>query len=183
MGPRARPRRAGSYAVCLMKVTSKSVDPRGPDAALDRVEAGVRTISRSLTQVRAHEHILKLAGVRVDRAGAALLIKLDRYDGGSPRVTELAERIGVDTPSVTRKVQQLESDGLVRRDPDPDDRRASRISLTRRGRDVVARVRRAHREILTRVFDDWDRGELSAFSDMIGRFAEGLEREMEPHGD
>ncbi len=166
-----------------MKATSKPVEPHGADAALDRVEASVRTISRSLTRVRAHEHILELARVRVDRAGAVLLIKLEHYGEGSQRVTELAERIGVDTPSVTRKVQQLEADGLVHRDPDPNDRRASRISLTTRGRDVVARVHQAHREIFARVFEGWDREELRSFSDMIDRFADGLEKEMGTHDD
>ena len=97
---------------------------------IDRFDEALQTVARSITQVRVHERLLQLAGVRLDRAGATLLFKLSA-SGESLRVTDLAEMLGVDTPTVTRKVQQLERDGMVVRQSDPDDRRASRIGLPR----------------------------------------------------
>jgi len=49
---------------------------------------------------------------------------------------ELAQRIGVETPTVTRAAQRMEATGLVRRIPDPDDARLVRVYLTERGREV-----------------------------------------------
>ena len=111
-----------------------------------------------------------LAGVRLDRAGATLLFKLSAK-GDSLRVTDLAEILGVDTPTVTRKVQQLERDGMVVRQTDPDDRRASRIRLTPAGRRTIERVRRARRAWLEQLLQGWDDDDLSALADLLSHFA------------
>ena len=55
-------------------------------------------------------------------------------------MTTLADLLGVDAPTVTRKVQQLEQEGFVARHPDPDDRRATRIELSPAGRRTLQRV-------------------------------------------
>ena len=123
-----------------------------------------------------------MAGVRLDRAGATLLFKLSAK-GDSLRVTDLAEILGVDTPTVTRKVQQLERDGMVVRQTDPDDRRASRIRLTPAGRRTIERVRRARRTWLEQLLQDWDDDDLSALADLLSRFAEDLERDLDDARD
>jgi MarR family transcriptional regulator, organic hydroperoxide resistance regulator len=63
-----------------------------------------------------------------------ILESLWREDGLTPG--ELAQRIGVETPTVTRAAQRMEVTGLVRRIPDPDDARLVRVYLTERGREV-----------------------------------------------
>jgi DNA-binding MarR family transcriptional regulator len=99
--------------------------------------------------------------------------------GESLRVTDLAELLGVDTPTVTLKVQQLERGGLVVRQSDPDDGRASRIRLTPAGRRTIERVRRARRAWLERLLQGWDDDDLSDLADLLGRFAEDLDRDMD----
>ena len=109
----------------MLKATIGTAAESGPAARhVDRFEEALQTVARSITQVRLHERLLRSAGVRLDRAGAALLYKLSAK-GDALRVTDLAEMLGVDTPTVTRKVQQLERDGMVVRQTDPDDGRAS----------------------------------------------------------
>ena len=54
-------------------------------------------MGRSMGQLRVHERLMQRAGVRIDRAGGALLYML-RAHGESARVTELAELLGVDSP-------------------------------------------------------------------------------------
>ena len=44
---------------------------------------------------------------------------------------------------MTGIVRRLEADGLVRRTPEPDDARASRIALTRAGAEELGAVRSA----------------------------------------
>ncbi|MEX2195381.1 MAG: MarR family transcriptional regulator [Thermoleophilaceae bacterium] len=58
-------------------------------------------------------------------------------------VGAIAERLGIEAPTVVRTVQRMEASGLVRRVRDPHDRRRARVVLTDRGRAVEPAVRRA----------------------------------------
>ena len=167
----------------MLKATIEPGVASGPSAGnVDRFDQALQTVARSITQVRLHERLLGLAGLRLDRAGAALLFKLSAKSD-SLRVTDLAEMLGVDPPTVTRKVQQLEREGMVVRQTDPDDRRASRIRLTPAGRRTIERVRRARRSWLEQLLHEWDDDDLSALADLLGRFAEDLERDLDDSRD
>src|ERR1700722_12444323 len=133
------------------------------DVAVNQIQASLQVIARSISQVRTHERLLQSAGVRLDRAGAAAL----------------AEMLDVDTPTVTRKVQQLERDGLVVRHADPADGRASRIRLTPVGRRTLERVLKARRAWLDGMLAGWDEEDLARFGSLLGRFSASLEHEME----
>ena len=63
-----------------------------------------------------------------------LLMALWDEDGLAPG--ELARRLGLATPTVTRAAIRMEGAGLVTRHPDLDDRRLVRIHLTERGREL-----------------------------------------------
>ncbi|QBD83371.1 MarR family transcriptional regulator [Ktedonosporobacter rubrisoli] len=69
--------------------------------------------------------------------GQQLILEyLWREDGLTPG--ELARRMGVETPTITRAAQRMELAGLVRRLPDPEDARLVRIFLRERGRELQA---------------------------------------------
>jgi DNA-binding MarR family transcriptional regulator len=68
-----------------------------------------------------------------------LLRMLNRCDRPR-RLGELAQAMDVAPRSMTSKVDQAEADGLVRRVPDPADRRATLVELTEQGRQVLADV-------------------------------------------
>ncbi len=150
----------------------------GTAAAVEQVQQSLQVVARSVTQVRMHERLLQAAGVRLDRAGAAALYKLHLH-GDAIRVTALAEMLGVDAPTVTRKIQQLEREGLVVRHADPADGRASRIRLTPAGRRTLERVLKARRAWLDRLLEGWDDQDLAHFAALLGRFSASLERDLE----
>lgn len=56
------------------------------------------------------------------------------------QLKELAERLGTSTPAMSRAVDDLVKKKLVTRVEDPADRRARRIELTAKGRQVVDRI-------------------------------------------
>jgi DNA-binding MarR family transcriptional regulator len=149
------------------------------DPALERIQSSLAVIAQSIHQARSHERLLAAAGVRVDRAGATLLGKLHASTDGALRVTDLAERLGVDTPTVTRKVQQLERLGLVEREPDPDDRRAFRITCTDEGREVVGRLLDAKRARLASLLDGWSATDRRTFAALLSRFTDRLQAELD----
>ncbi len=68
----------------------------------------------------------------------AVLIVL--YRTKDLNVTELAERIGVDFGGTSRLVDRLQAKDLLSGVPDGTDRRARRIELNRKGRDVARKV-------------------------------------------
>src|ERR1700737_1976782 len=53
-----------------------------------------------------------------------------------PRMTDLADHLGIVPRSVTTVIDALEEAGLVRREVDPQNRRAIRLHLTDRGMSV-----------------------------------------------
>lgn len=75
----------------------------------------------------------------VSEAASAPLIWIDRL-GENVRQNALADAIGIEGASLVRLIDELEASGLVTRQPDPTDRRANSVSLTPRGREVVAEV-------------------------------------------
>lgn len=55
-------------------------------------------------------------------------------------VGELAERIGVEPPMVTKSLVRLDDSGWFTREPVPGDRRRVRLVLTDRGREAVPAI-------------------------------------------
>jgi DNA-binding MarR family transcriptional regulator len=53
---------------------------------------------------------------------------------------ELAAALGIDPPNATVLVDDLESQGLVRRGPHPSDRRAKVVEATRKGKTMARRA-------------------------------------------
>jgi MarR family transcriptional regulator for hemolysin len=78
-----------------------------------------------------------LAAYNVSEACATPLLTAARL-GEAVRQVALADLVGIEGPSLVRLLDQLCAAGLVRRDEDPDDRRAKIISLTDEGRAVTA---------------------------------------------
>jgi len=66
-------------------------------------------------------------------------------------LTELAELIGIEQPTLGRVLESLEKDGLIERVPGPNDRRAKVIRLTDRAHTVrkaaLAESRRIEKEL------------------------------------
>lgn len=68
--------------------------------------------------------------------------------GGPMRIGDLAEHEHVSAPTATRLVASLEAEGLVRREVDDVDRRATVVSLAEAGRQALAELRRKRTEAL-----------------------------------
>lgn len=80
-----------------------------------------------------------LAPWDISPSHARALGVLERHE--SIRLAELAERLHIAPRSATEVVDVLESHGLVERQSDPDDRRATLVVLTDDGKHVSAAIR------------------------------------------
>ncbi len=143
------------------------------EAAVAAIEAAMDAVAHAMTRVRVHEQLAARAGVHLDRAGAALLRQLAVCQGDL-RLRDVADRLAVDAPVVTRKVQQLEREDLIVRAPDQDDRRAFRLRLTRKGDRVLTRLLAARRAHLTEVLEHWSDGDRAEFARLLRKFADDV---------
>lgn len=75
----------------------------------------------------------------------AVLVPLFR--AGELRLGELAERGGLSKQTVTGLVQRMEALGYLERRPDPEDGRATRVSLTDKGLQMKEAVRASVEEV------------------------------------
>ena len=93
---------------------------------------------------RIQKHHLERRELGITPAQSRLLRTLAHY-GSPPRMADLAERLEVVPRAVTTLVDGLEASGKVRRVPDPDNRRVTRIELTDEGRAALRELRAARR--------------------------------------
>jgi DNA-binding MarR family transcriptional regulator len=142
-------------------VTDES--PRGPLPAPSDDEAGefLSLLHTALRTVR------REAGERLQPAGTTPgQFRMLRFLAGCDapcRLGAVATALDVAPRSVTSKVDDAEEAGLVRRIPDPHDRRATLVELTERGRatvDQVGAVRSSSAGSLLARLGDADRREL-----------------------
>ncbi|MCQ4084087.1 MarR family transcriptional regulator [Streptomyces sp. RB6PN25] len=69
---------------------------------------------------------------------------------GPLRLGELAARERVAAPSMTRTIAPLVSEGLIGKEPDPNDGRSFLVTITPDGRELLGRTRRERSELLAR---------------------------------
>jgi DNA-binding MarR family transcriptional regulator len=98
--------------------------------------------------------------------------------GGERTMTELAAAEQVRLPTMSALVRGLEDDGLVRRDPHPDDRRAVRVRATARGRRLLQRGRERRIDNLVELLQLVSVDELRT----LGAAAEIIERAVSGRG-
>jgi DNA-binding MarR family transcriptional regulator len=91
---------------------------------------------------------------------------------GSIRLTELAVRLGIGKGTLSRQIHGLEGLGLVRRDPDPGDRRAAQISLTEEGTRRFDAARSARLGQMRHTMESWPRRDVEEFARLLHRFNE-----------
>ncbi|MEO6836529.1 MAG: MarR family transcriptional regulator [Candidatus Tumulicola sp.] len=105
-----------------------------PLAALLRLSKTHAAATRELDASLGSHHGLSFAELR-------LLGTLAEAPVAGLRPTDLAAALELTASGVTRAVLPLEKIGIVRRESDPGDARASRVVLTNAGRSLVANAR------------------------------------------
>ncbi|MGO8884940.1 MAG: MarR family winged helix-turn-helix transcriptional regulator [Streptosporangiaceae bacterium] len=72
---------------------------------------------------------------------------------GAMRMSDLSDHLRIAARSATEVVDALEAPGLVRRRPDPEDRRATLVQVTECGASVLDAIRAARGSEADRAFD------------------------------
>jgi DNA-binding MarR family transcriptional regulator len=105
--------------------------------------------------------------------GWALLLPLER--DGDQRCSALAAQAGVDVSVASRQLAVLERAGHVERRPDPQDGRASLLSLTPAGGKAMAVTRVLRSEWALGALAGWSEGDARHLTDLLDRLVSDLE--------
>ena len=137
----------------------------------------LETASRlRLAIVRTARRMRQEAGTDLSPTLTAALATIERHGPLTP--SELAAIERIKRPTATRIAAALEADGLIVRAPDPSDGRASLLSVSARGRDLLRRLRKRKNAYLSRRLRGLDSTDVEA----LERAAEVLERMLEEEG-
>ncbi|MEW1654739.1 MarR family transcriptional regulator [Streptomyces sp. NPDC093707] len=91
---------------------------------------------------------------------------------GACSAADLGREIGLDRTTVTRRADRLERAGLLRREPDPADGRATLLALTEAGRDAVRTTRQRLASRIEDSLDSWPREDARTFARCLRRFVD-----------
>jgi DNA-binding MarR family transcriptional regulator len=114
-----------------------------------------------------------LAEVGLHVGQEMVLIELWREDG--LRGGELAERLGVEPPTVTKMLRRLERCGLVSRRRDPEDARSFRVYLTDEGRSLEEPVVRCWERVEEKTLAGMSAGERQTFHQLLTKVRANLD--------
>jgi DNA-binding MarR family transcriptional regulator len=138
----------------------------GPDDAAEQIAALLDGIVRR--QRRASREGF---GESVTHGQFRVLRTLDRADRAL-RLSELAAQLGIVPRSATSVVDDLEATGLVERQPDPHDRRATLVDLTSEGRQILNTLREKRRDVMVSQLSRLTPEEQQTLADLLHRLAE-----------
>ena len=88
---------------------------------------------------------------------------------------DIAHFLNRDKAQVTRLVNALINQELVKKSPNPEDKRSQLLVLTNKGEDIMAKVSNIDREMLQRMTKGMNEDELEQFSQIANKMAQNLE--------
>ncbi|MFD5464845.1 MarR family winged helix-turn-helix transcriptional regulator [Kitasatospora sp. NPDC127059] len=125
---------------------------------------------RRSTRTGLHAQLTDGLGQALDELTYPVLSGLART--GPCSAADLGREIGLDRTTVTRRADRLEEAGLLRREADPADRRATLLVLTDPGHDAV----RATRDRLAARIEDslasWPAADAEVFARLLRTFVD-----------
>jgi DNA-binding MarR family transcriptional regulator len=90
------------------------------------------------------------------------------------RISELAAKVELDTSTVSRQVKMLEDRGVVEREHDPADGRASLVRLSDEGRTILKAAMQRRFERIKRVLEPWTEHDRLELQRLLTRLAADL---------
>jgi|SRR5882724_1133981 len=113
------------------------------------------------------------AKARVTPQQWAILSAIERVDG-TMTLAALARAMLVSKQNMTGMMVRLEQLGLAERNDDPNDLRSSRVTLTRRGRNTLEKLRPAYEQWRTTLGNDVSEHDLATAARTIEKLIENL---------
>lgn len=101
-----------------------------------------------------------------------ILLHVERNPGCTQ--TDIAEHLGVSSPSIATSIKRLQKAGMLEKRADEADMRRNHIELTERGHSTVARGRACYDQVVSRMLQGFSDGELDTLACLLLRLEENL---------
>ena len=102
-----------------------------------------------------------------------VLAQIDRSPKGQP-MRELSERLMVTNGYITPLVDRLVEEGLVIREPSPEDRRVQHVRLTKPGKQALDSMIPEHKSWVSSLMKDMNRKQASALYSLLGQLKNSI---------
>jgi DNA-binding MarR family transcriptional regulator len=133
------------------------------------------------TQVETEVRQRLRSGFGISLARFDYLAQLHRHAEGLSMST-LSRYLMVTGGNVTALTDELEREGLVQRDSDPDDRRSWRLRMTAAGRKAFERIAREHEQWVIELFAGLDSPQKQSLYEGLGRLRVQMAASQEKAG-
>ena len=111
--------------------------------------------------------------------GAAHMLLLPLHHHGAMRSQVLAELTHTDPSTISRHVSLLLNEGLIARQADQTDGRASLLVLTADGHQRVAEMRQGRDEMVAGLLADWSAPDVERLAKLLARFNDSFETALD----
>jgi DNA-binding MarR family transcriptional regulator len=101
-----------------------------------------------------------------------IMLALDHEDGQTPG--QLAGRLGVRPPTITKTINRLQVQGFLDKRPSESDARQAHIFLTDSGRDAIRAIEKSVRKTEKQALKGLDKKEQKALSKLLSRVEANL---------
>lgn len=101
-----------------------------------------------------------------------IMLALDHEDGQTPG--QLAIRLGVRPPTITKTINRLQAQGILDKKPSKEDARQAHIFLTEQGKDAIRAIEKSVRKVDKIAFQDFDKKEQKALAKFLARIEANL---------
>jgi len=169
-------------------VADESAAPEGADSYHEAVTAATEADREYATEIGGHmiTTVKLFAALKVrlqslpdaDQWAIPLLHRLAH--GPAQRASDLADGFGSDPSTISRQVAAMVKSGLVERQADPDDGRASILVVTPAGLERIAEHNRLRGQMMAPLVADWSPEEREMYLHLTQRFNESLANCIEP---
>ncbi|MGI9624712.1 MAG: MarR family winged helix-turn-helix transcriptional regulator [Acidimicrobiales bacterium] len=137
------------------------------DAELLRPSGAILAVQIALGDVIQRRAV---EGMGLDSTIIDLLVRLDLAPERTLRAVDLCDQLLLSPSHISRMVDRAEANSLATRSPDPNDRRASLITITEAGAEVVSRFGPRLGAVLQSVIhDNLDEDEVDTLVELLGR--------------
>ena len=128
-------------------------------------------LSKAENKIKNHmQKKIKEKGVLISAGQSGVLFLLEKAN--RLKMSELGRLLKIDNSAITRVVDRLVKNGLVTREPNPDDRRQFLISITDKGRTDIKVVGKVANETNAAIREGFSDEEISVFLRVLSSFSE-----------
>ena len=103
-------------------------------------------------------------------------------DAGPLRPSAIAEIVNLHQSQITRQVQTLEDEGLLKTGPDSDDKRANAVTVTEQGQAEISRLTQVGLAKWRRFLGDWSSADITELAHLLDKLHTSIQQASHERG-